>query len=388
MKALFAHDHRFYLKNNEYYSDGGFNDETWSRYLNVFDELKIIARVIENEKVEGLHKLETRNLSIYNTAQINFIDDKMKKLVYECDIVIARLHSFIGNRAIKYAIKLNKPYLIELVACPWEAYWSHGLSGKIVAPYMEIKTRKLVKEAKYVVYVTEKYLQKRYPTKGCSTNCSNVALSSFDDYVLEKRIERINRFDINNNIIIGTTAAVNVKYKGQQFIIKALGRLKKQGITNIYYQLVGGGNQSYLKSIAEKYNVKEQVKFLGALPHHKVFEWLDKIDIYVQPSRQEGLPRALIEAMSRGVPAFGAHTAGIPELLEKEFIFSNTSRNKVEICDILKKFNTETMLNQSKRNYSESKKYDKSIIENRRKNFFLDFANNVVGNNEIYKGIF
>ena len=45
---------------------------------------------------------------------------------------------------------------------------------------------------------------------------------------------------------------------------------------------------------------------------------LDTCDIYVQPSLQEGLPRALIEAMSRGCPCIGARTAGIPELLPEE----------------------------------------------------------------------
>src|SRR5690606_15570335 len=118
-----------------------------------------------------------------------------------------------------------------------------------------------------------------------------------------------------NKIIIGTTAAIDVKHKGQQYVIEALGELKKNGYTKFEYHLVGGGDPAYLKSIAKRHNIEENIHFLGTLPHNKVFEWLDNIDIYVQPSRQEGLPRALIEAMSRGLPAFGANTAGIPELL-------------------------------------------------------------------------
>ena len=177
----------------------------------------------------------------------------------------------------------------------------------------------------------------------------------------------------NCKVVIGTTAAVDVRYKGQQYIIQALGELKKQGITNYEYQLVGGGDQAHLKSIAEKYNVTEQVKFLGAMPHNKVFKWLETIDIYTQPSRQEGLPRALIEAMSRAVPAFGARTAGILELLDNEFIFSNTRKNIDEIIDILKSFDIETMRVQAKRNYEESKKYDKDTIEERRRKFFEEF---------------
>ena len=45
----------------------------------------------------------------------------------------------------------------------------------------------------------------------------------------------------SSKIVIGTAAAVNVKYRGQQYVIEALGELKKQGITNYEYHLVGGG---------------------------------------------------------------------------------------------------------------------------------------------------
>lgn len=376
MKVLFAHDHKFHLINNDFYSNG-LTDETWERYTKVFDEIHVVARVVEDDVSKKLRKITCPQVKIHQSRQLYFSDIAMEKIIMECDVVIARLHSFIGNRAVKYAIKHNKPYLIELVACPWEAYWNHGLLGKMIAPYMEMHTKKLVKNSPYVIYVTEQYLQKRYPTNGLNTNCSNVSLLEFDEMALENRMEFIKKR--TDKIILGTTAAVNVKFKGQQFVIEALSRLKKQGVTKYEYQLVGGGDNTYLKSIAEKYDVAEQVKFLGSLSHDKVFDWLDTIDLYVQPSRQEGLPRALIEAMSRGLPAFGARTAGIPELLDSKFIFSNTNRNITEICDILKRFNKETMLFQAKRNYKESKKYSKETIEKRRLKFFEEIARSVKG---------
>ena len=85
---------------------------------------------------------------------------------------------------------------------------------------------------------------------------------------------------------------MNLKTKGQHDVIRALGELKKRGDTNYEYQLVGLGDESFLRSIAKKYNVEDEVVFLGGKTHDEVFQWLDNIDIYVQPSYQEGLCRS------------------------------------------------------------------------------------------------
>ena len=119
------------------------------------------------------------------------------------------------------------------------------------------------------------------------------------------------------------------------------------------------------------------MKFFGKMTHNEVFEWLDGIDVYVQPSRTEGLPRALVEAMSRGLPCLGSQVGGIPELLEEEFLFSNTRRNVDEIVGLLESFTRELMEKQARRNFEESKKYDKAVLDNRRKWFLKRFCSEV-----------
>ncbi|NOH16238.1 glycosyltransferase [Clostridium cochlearium] len=390
MKVLFCHDGP--LRKDEYnnYYGTAHNDDTFRRYYTISKELAVMIRVNEISRAEAELRLSKITVSPFKVVEcpnissikgMLFNKQKAEKIIYkevdESDYIVIRLPSFIGNLAVDVAQKLNKPYLLEVVACPWDAFWNHSFKGKVVAPFMYYATKKRVLNAPYVVYVTSEFLQKRYPTKGKNTNCSNVALTEFDDSILVKRLEKIKNMKDKDRVVLGTTAAVDVRYKGQQYIIKSLGKLKERGITNYEYHLVGGGDQTYLKSVAKKYNVTNQVKFLGAIPHDKVFKWLDTIDIYAQPSRQEGLPRALIEAMSRGVPAFGARTAGIPELLESEYIFSNTRRNIDEICNILIKYDLKKMQQQAICNFNEAKKYDRNIIEMRRKEFFLQFKNSI-----------
>ena len=371
---LFIHDHKFRRINNRIYSTGSLTEEALARYTNVFGDIKVIARVIDEEESNNKYsEITSKNVTILNGMKMSWGDfiSEIKKSRY----IILRMPSFYGLKAIYLAQRYKKPYLVEMVACPWDALWNHSIKGKLVAPFMTLMTKYVVKKAKFVIYVTNEFLQRRYPTKGNTVNCSNVVLNEFNSDVLDKRVLRIKSFGDGGKIVLGTTAgSVDVRYKGQQYIIRALGELKKLGCVNFEYQLVGGGDQSFLKGEAVKNNVQDMVKFLGVLPHKEIFNWLDTIDIYVQPSRQEGLPRALIEAMSRGLPAFGARTAGIPELLEPPYIFSNTRKNIKEICSILRCFmSKETMIQQANRNYFEAKKYDKHIIEERRRLFLESF---------------
>lgn len=383
---MFAHDNKFFEFDGSYYSSGGFNSTVWDRYLGVFDKLTVVSR---QEKVLNLQKKmdlsdhkDTEFICVPELNTLSYVKNirKAKNIIREqvkrSDYIIARLPSTIGTLAVDIAISEHKPYLIEVVGCVWDSYWNHSFKGKALAPSSFLKMRKQVKEANYVIYVTSSFLQYRYPTRGKNTNVSNVLLDNQDDNILDTRIKKINSMQNDSRITIGTTAAIDVRYKGQEYIIRALANLKEKGITNFDYELVGAGEGLYLKKLAKKLNVENEVKFVGTLPHKDVFEWLKNIDIYAQPSKQEGLPRALIEAMSMGIPAFGAKTAGIPELINSKYIFKHELKSTDKISKILMSYNKNAMLDQAIENFKESEKYNVKILGKRRYEFLTDFKNN------------
>ena len=82
-------------------------------------------------------------------------------------------------------------------------------------------------------------------------------------------MRRLNAMSPEKPIVLGTIGAVDVPYKGQEYVIKALARLSKQGY-DFEYHLVGGGDNTYLRGIAEKNGIAEKVRFLGSLAHEKV----------------------------------------------------------------------------------------------------------------------
>ena len=287
-----------------------------------------------------------------------------------------RTQSSIAQIALKYIKKYNKPYIIECVGCSWDSYWNHSMLGKIVAPYMYYKTKKAIKDAPYVYYVTNQFLQKRYPTNGEKVACSNVVIKSNDKDALDKRIQKINKFNPKEKIIFGTAASLSTRYKGQEYVIKALKYFLDKGY-NVEYHLAGGysGNQknTFLYDLAVKEGVIDKVIFEGSLSSEQIMDYYDSIDIYVQPSKQEGLPRAVIEAMSRGCPVLGTDIAGIPELIQERCLFKKGS-----VKSFINAVERLLICNQADiaiENFNNAKMYKEDILENKRKEFYDKFLN-------------
>lgn len=388
MIGLFSFDGPMYRDCNGVYCNTTITSEMFSRYFHVVDELIVVIRTFHLDKTyeeANLKKVELKGLKIVEIPNLNsskgiLIDKPKYKKVIEAqvkkaDLIFARMPSVISDITINIARKMKKKYMVEVGGCAWDAFWNHGLVGKIVAPYMFANEVKGVKNASFASYVTEEWLQKRYPCECPSVSASNVYLQPLDDSVLEQRFKKILSKSKKDPIIIGTTAAVNVRYKGQEYIIRAISELNEQGY-NFEYELVGGGDDSYLKKVAKSLGVEDKVRFKGVLLNSDVIKWLDSIDIYAQPSKQEGLPRALIEALSRGCPAIGSTTAGIPELIQCDVVFKNG--NVDHICQILKNLVSMNLCKIAEINFEKAKEFELENLDNKRNKIYEKYRNSVV----------
>lgn len=373
MNTLFVHDSILINKDNQMYTRGPINTKLIYEYKKFFGDITLLLRekVYTNE-LEKYIKLENKieDVKFDTIKSLNFIEihKKIIKIIKEYDFLIIRLPSFTGLIAALIADKYKIPYLIEMVGCPWDSLWNHGFKGKILAPMITVLTKKIVKKSKYVLYVTDDFLQKRYPTKGNQIGCSDVALPEINKVVLKNRIDKIEQRD-KNKIIVGTIGNLDVKYKGHKLVLYAIHILKKRGY-NIEYQLVGGGKGKIIKEIAEKLDILDNVIFIGPKPHNEIFSWIDNLDIYIQPSYTEGLCRAVIEAMSRACPCIVSNAGGNIELINQKYI---TRKGKVN--DLVYKllllidddYNLKEAANQ---NFYKSFKFNKEKLNKMRENFY------------------
>ncbi len=377
------------------YISGNFTQEVWDRYLGICDRLDVVLRDsgevldeetalrkkqrIDTEKIH-VHLLPDRCRSIRTFLSPKVkrqVKEMNKKLLSQSDFVIARP---ANSRIIRLCRKAGKPYAVEAVGCPWDALWNYNFKGKILAPVEFLYARREVKKAKWVLYVTEKFLQRRYPTNGRTVSCSNVSLNAVDEAVLTARLEKIQNMD-GKKIILGTAAStLDVRYKGWEYVLKAMARLKKMGRTEFVYQVAGGGTGDFLRHLAKKLDIAEQLQIVGQMPHDKMFSWLQNLDIYIQPSLQEGLPRAVIEAMSCGLPCMGTDLAGIPELLNEKVLFRK--KDVSALTEMLASMDKETMTALARENFEKAKQYDVTVLKERRQKFYQEFRDSIEGDIE------
>lgn len=319
-----------------------------------------------------IHKINSLQ-SFLSEERLN--GELIRMAISKSDACIIHVYSTHAAMVLKYAKRMNKPCVNVVVGDPWDSYWNYSLTGKMMAPFAYCSLRKMQRQAWNSIYVTNSYLQQRYPTKGYSIACSNVDMKTGDEQQLERRLAGIDS-KLYEKIRIGTLAALNVRYKGQEYVIRAIKVLKDQGLNRFEYHLAGKGDASFLRSLVKRLGLNDEIVIHGAIPHAQVAEFLDETDVYIQPSKQEGLPRALIEAMSRGCLCLGSRTAGIPELLDKNYIFEKGDVKR--IAKLLASISKDNFREEAKRNFEEAKKYDKAILNKRREDFLNSIFPNIV----------
>ena len=342
------------------------------RYCKVSDYMFCIAPIkdVDNPKSK---RIDDTNVTFVNIGKLNSISEILhinkyinilSKYVNKSDYCVIHVHSsFVSNLAFEIASHLGKPIITVVCGCPWDALWNFNFKGKIIAPIAYLWLRFIQIRSKFSIYVTRSFLQKRYPTKGKWIACSNVELD-FPSKI--KKYEDLN----STHIRLGTIAAVNVRYKGQDYVIKALSLLKEKGFF-YEYNIVGGGDQSYLKKIAKKFGVEDLVHFIGPLPHDQIPEFLYKTDIYIQPSLQEGLPRSVIEALNCGCLCLGSSIAGIPELIDEKYRFK--PKDYVYISQLLETISKKSIIEESPNSIRTAMRYSKTDLDKQRWEFINNF---------------
>ncbi len=115
---------------------------------------------------------------------------------------------------------------------------------------------------------------------------------------------------VEKKIII--TVSRLVRKNGIDILIKAVSHLT----SHFSLLIVGDGKErKKLERLAQKLGIKDKIRFLGSISPNEIPKYLSQADIFVRPSRSEGLGSAFLEAMAAGVPVIATPVGGIPDFL-------------------------------------------------------------------------
>ena len=231
--------------------------------------------------------------------------------------------------------EMNRPYGLEVVGDPHEAMGPGTVKHPLRPLFRAWATRSLRKQcsrAVAVAYVTRERLQRRYPcpahsvgisdvgqidfrptAKVFTTNYSSISCSDTDFVDHARSFQDRQRPRI---LFVGSLAQM---YKGPDLLIKAVkrtpSRMKPMVIVVDESESAGPSWRNWPATW-----VFPTMCSSSANCHRGGLYAINSTSatVFVMPSRTEGLPRAMIEAMTRALPCVGTRVGGIPELLADE----------------------------------------------------------------------
>lgn len=230
------------------------------------------------------------------------------------DLVCVKLPGVIGTIAASRAVRRQIPFTAEVVGDIGEVLRAGvgGRLGRLLSPIATHQTRNTVRKASAVRYVTKFAMQERYPA---GPNAKQVVHTDvvIDDQEIERDTE-----GVRPGLIV-SVGSQEQDYKGHDVLLRALSELVPSQPL-LHLELIGSGRyQPTLRALVQQLGLTGRVTFSGYVTDRdELMSRLDRAEIFALPSRTEGLPRALIEAMSRGLPCVASSVGGVSELLDAE----------------------------------------------------------------------
>jgi teichuronic acid biosynthesis glycosyltransferase TuaC len=246
-------------------------------------------------------------LSFSNWSYRNRINPVLMKLIsqYQCQLIHAHTE-IAGVAAVDVGRELGIPTVVTL----------HGISTE---PKLYLgKTRKLYYE--YALKNTDRVVLVGSPL----TNFFKKIIERHDHFRIVAngfRFSAENKLDIRKvwpKEIVRFISVSNLQEgKGIDINLFALAELKKKGIINWSYKIIGDGEErGYLERLVNDLNLNKCVKFIGACDHNKVYAQLAQSDIFILPSYREAFGIAYLEAMSCGLLTLGVEGQGPQAFIE------------------------------------------------------------------------
>jgi glycosyltransferase involved in cell wall biosynthesis len=138
---------------------------------------------------------------------------------------------------------------------------------------------------------------------------------------LRDRREARRRLALPDALLVGIIGRIEFRQKRQDFLIKAVARYREE-LAGSYFVLVGDGpDLEKALGLAGGLGVLEMIRFLPW--QNDMADVYSAIDAVLIPSRFEGVPLVMLEAMARRIPVLASAVDGMADFLPAECLFNS-----------------------------------------------------------------
>ena len=238
-----------------------------------------------SSRLNGIENVEIIEIGKPYFLYINKIKD--------CNIIHA--HETKGTQfALMANLFFKTPYIV---------------TRRVIFPIKKIWFNRLLYKRAYRVVVLSTAIKEEILK---SFKLSNIEIipSSYDDAVANEKLVKNIKEHFKNKFLIGNIGALVDSDKGQTLIIKAAKELQKY--KDIHFLFVGSGKDEKLfKDMAKDLT---NVTFIGFVDN--VVDYVKALDLFLFPSKAEGLGSILLDVMKNEVPIIASNVGGIPDIIK------------------------------------------------------------------------
>jgi glycosyltransferase involved in cell wall biosynthesis len=385
VKVLVTTEQRFHRADGRVVTAGPIGYDFWKRYLDVFDEVGVLARV-HTAPVSGdaLREVTGPGVRVFEMPAyvgpwsylLSF--PSLRRAVGAAaqgrSAVIVRAPSPLGALLLgRLPERYRRAFGLEVIGDPLGVFARGSVRHPLRVVFrwwFAAQLRRQCRQAAAIAYVTRRTLQARYPPRAephaqFVTSCSSSDLSP-SALVARAREPGVVRPPFR----LVTVGSLEQAYKGVDVLIRALDLCHRKGLPVSLTVLGDGRERPRLEGLTRALSLEEHVSFVGQVTAPgDVTLHLDASHLFVLASRTEGLPQAMIEAMARGLPCVGSDAGGIPEMLSASDVVAVGSASA--LAEKLESALTtpETLAAMSARNLRTAREYTSDVQRPRRTAF-------------------
>ncbi|GAA2360447.1 hypothetical protein GCM10010170_055330 [Dactylosporangium salmoneum] len=365
------------------WSTTGAANDFWQRYRAVFAEVRVVARVAdvagrppEAARVDGdgveVHALPHYVGPVGYLRRLPRLRAALRAAVGPGDAVLLRVPSSIGALLHRALRKAGTPFGLEVVGDPYDVFAPEAIRHPLRPLLRRWFTRRLraqCRSASAVAYVTERALQARYPAAPGAVTAAYSSIQLEEDAFVERPRRDAGAPRVALRLV--SVGSLEQPYKGVDVLVEALPLLVRAGLEPSLVHVGDGRCRPVLERLVREKRLGGRVAFAGAVPGGApVRLFLDDADLFVLPSRTEGLPRALIEGMARALPAVASKVGGVPELLGRDRLVPPGDPAALARAITALAADPAAMAAASARNLARARNYSAETLTRRRADFY------------------